>query len=353
MDAPERQVDRRQPRDRESRFERVTLRGILQQIVLRFGTEDQDIIWRALATLCSWVIDAEGDSFIFASSTAVITRAAETTMHVIVTFLVLFMMWKLATVSRPLALSPDTIVIVDVLGEAFVLGHETFSTWESTHNFLLQAFQGRVGMSYVQRRAYGLGNSEHLLIGPRLWSQVVRSGLTLKMSVVVRERTPQCPYCRTARNGENSADNNGRIICTREDCGRLYYTHPNEVLAPLPPEIQMPGSFDERAASLPARVELISEAMRRPQTDSPLSETASAALNLRTEPSSSGDSDLTSGSRGRFQSIVVETVVTMFTPDIDARPPTTPVSHPIPHVTSVRAFHALDREPSRSSCFTH
>ncbi|KZV75306.1 hypothetical protein PENSPDRAFT_600332 [Peniophora sp. CONT] len=320
-DAFEQHMDLR-PTQTTYRLQSVNLGGQLRQIISRFGAEDQDLIWRALVALFSWVVEAEGGKLESASSLAVVTlpnlaQAAETVVSMIVTFLVLFMTWKLFTVSRPIGLSPDSLIIVDVLGEVFVLGPETFSTWENTHNFLLQAFQGRVGMTYVQRRDYGLGDSDHAVIEPRSWPQLVRSGSRLNMSIVIRERTPQCPYCRTERDGREVVTDDGRIICAHEACGRPYGTYtslnkdaptetPTDVETPASGsfELFIPGSFIEDVVSLPKDAP---PDVQPSHTTDDSSSSVTPFLNPRLDTTEIFDAS--GESLGQFQRIVVETTL--------------------------------------------
>ncbi|VDC04283.1 unnamed protein product, partial [Peniophora sp. CBMAI 1063] len=209
-----------------------SLGRLIRRTVGRFCSEDQDIIWRAFATIFTWAIDAisigDGNGGTVRSVAVVMTeytQIAQITVRMAAMFLLLFMLWRLSSVSRPLGPFPDRITIVDVLGEVLVLGPDTFSTWENTHTFLLQAFQGRLGASYVKRRAYGLGNDEHPLIQPQSWSSLVHPGLTLDMSIMVRERTPRCPYCYAARSGNETEIYDGRILCSEIGCRRIYSTH--------------------------------------------------------------------------------------------------------------------------------
>lgn len=110
--------------------------ALLQHAVSRFGSEEQDIIWRAFATIFSWAIDAASGGFddgyaVRAAPTVFdYAQAVGTVVPTAIMFLLLFMLWKLCSVSRPLGLSQDSIIIVDVLGEIFVLDLDTFSTWE-------------------------------------------------------------------------------------------------------------------------------------------------------------------------------------------------------------------------------
>ncbi|VDC02445.1 unnamed protein product [Peniophora sp. CBMAI 1063] len=126
---------------------------------------------------------------------------------------------------RPMGRASGSIVIVDLLGNAITLDEDAASTREKTHSYLLQAFQGRIGASYVQRRDYGLGNSTTLLIEPEQWSHAVKSGATLKMCAIVRDLSAHCPYCRTPSTGNEERFEDGQIICVNTECGRPYGTY--------------------------------------------------------------------------------------------------------------------------------
>ncbi|VDB94121.1 unnamed protein product [Peniophora sp. CBMAI 1063] len=187
-------------------------------VISRFGVEDQAIVWRALAMLLLGLTDPIRGS-------EVVTRAEhqiiQQTISVTVTFLILFMSWKLHCLSRPL--STGQIVLVDFLGNSYVLEQETFATWENTHRFLTRAFRGRPGLSHVKNGHYALGNSERLLIAPEEWSNVVQPDMHITMSAISRENPSMCPYCQTPITGSERLYYDGhRIICSNTICGREY-----------------------------------------------------------------------------------------------------------------------------------
>lgn len=80
------------------------------------------------------------------------------------------------------------------------------------HLYLLRTFRGRVGASYVNKRDYGLGDSEHQLIKRGEWSDVVKAGSRLYMTLVIRDQAPRCPYCQVITNGSEASLGDGRII---------------------------------------------------------------------------------------------------------------------------------------------
>ncbi|KZV67497.1 hypothetical protein PENSPDRAFT_653984 [Peniophora sp. CONT] len=172
---------------------------------------------------------AVGDGFGGSSSMRAITRAshmtwiAELVIPAACTFLLLYMIWMQSFVLRPMSRASGTVIVVDVLGEIFVLDEDTFSTWENTHAFLLQAFRGRLGAPYVENRDYCLGDTQHLLIDPGRWTQIVRPGAKLKMSIIIRKQAPRCPYCQAVTSGRECDSGDGRIICSQ--CKRPYGTY--------------------------------------------------------------------------------------------------------------------------------
>ncbi|KZV62933.1 hypothetical protein PENSPDRAFT_230549 [Peniophora sp. CONT] len=101
----------RSPRDYHA------LGRMLRYAVSRFSSEDQDVLWRAFATMFTWAVDAAGESSQAMITLTRVAQVAESMIAMTVTFLFLFMIWRLGSVSRPLGLSPGSIIIVDVLGE--------------------------------------------------------------------------------------------------------------------------------------------------------------------------------------------------------------------------------------------
>ncbi|VDC03191.1 unnamed protein product [Peniophora sp. CBMAI 1063] len=304
----------------------------LRHILSRFNTQDQDLILRGVVTLFLLIIDAEGKNLALTvvnpSATPLVwARVTGTTLSTAAMFLLLFMTWKLHSVSRPIGLPSDCVIMVDVLGEAFILGPETFATWENTHRFIVNAFRGRVGLSYVQRRNYGLGDSAHLVIEPESSSQLVRPGSRLNMSVIIRERVPRCPYCEMERNGRENVLDDGRIVCSRLVCERAYgtfvssdtkYTHEYISSNELTPDLSsysMPSSSQEFLEAPPLMPAARSPSTQgRPRIDLEPSEDFQPG-NFTTadgvHPSQSiglADNDSSTGARGRFQRIIVETL---------------------------------------------
>ena len=82
---------------------------------------------------------------------------------------------------------------------------------QKTHAYLLDAFQGRLGASFVERRDYALGNSEHLLIERDEWPDVVKAGSHLHMSAIVRGSGPRCPYCQTTPDADDVLNSDERL----------------------------------------------------------------------------------------------------------------------------------------------
>ncbi|VDC03062.1 unnamed protein product [Peniophora sp. CBMAI 1063] len=218
----------------ESRVHNVSrMGGQLLHVASNFSSENQDIIWRGFAALLSFAVDSEdlvgtaGKSSIVRATTtfSLALGAMEALIRMGCMFVLLFIIWQQSFILRPTSRSPGTVIIVDVLGEVFELQSDTFSTWQNTHDFLLQAFKGRKGLSYVQHRDYALIDSRGTMIEPQKWALSVRPGSKLNMSVIVRDGFARCPYCQhetvTARG---SQDADGRINCASKRCGRSYNT---------------------------------------------------------------------------------------------------------------------------------
>ncbi|VDB84609.1 unnamed protein product [Peniophora sp. CBMAI 1063] len=191
----------------------------------RLNLQDQDILWRAFATLFSWFVDAgtiksHGETTMTTISTHV--QVMETALPFACTIFLLFLMWKYRFVSRPLGQSDGTVLIVDVLGVILELDQGTFEDWDNTHAFLVQAFRGRPGASFVDGGCYALGNEEHLLISSTEWSTIVKSGSRLNMSLVIGLPVSLCPYCQTETYGDEFVLADGRIVCSSWECGRPY-----------------------------------------------------------------------------------------------------------------------------------
>ncbi|VDC03187.1 unnamed protein product [Peniophora sp. CBMAI 1063] len=206
---------------------RQALTGLAQFVITRFCYEDQEIMWRGLVTLLSWAIDGVNGNCNNSAHTVIVKAVDAPQILVVVvpamfTFFLLFITWKYLIVWRPRGSSTPKIVFVDVLGKIFILEHDTFSTWEKTHLFLLDAFQNRLGDSYVRRHEYGVGDDERGLIEHESWARRIKPGAILKMSIIIREQVPRCPYCLTETTGNETVSEDGRIICEGADCGLLY-----------------------------------------------------------------------------------------------------------------------------------
>ncbi|VDC03064.1 unnamed protein product [Peniophora sp. CBMAI 1063] len=204
----------------------------LLNVVSNFGSENQDIIWRGFGALLSFAVDCEATANVGSTaltwgttSLYLTVEAMGSLVHMGCMFILLFMIWQQSFILRPMSRSPGTVIIVDVLGEIFELQSDTFSTWKNTHDFLLQAFKGRKGLSFVQRRDYALGDSNGMVIEPQKWALSVRPGSKLNMSVIIRDGSARCPYCQHATiTTHGKQDNDGRIVCSSKSCGRSYST---------------------------------------------------------------------------------------------------------------------------------
>ncbi|KZV68792.1 hypothetical protein PENSPDRAFT_504974 [Peniophora sp. CONT] len=199
----------------------------LRSAISRFSTGDQDIIYRTVSTLFSWALESVNGRYSAATCLTVATThttvhwsVAETFLSLFCTFLVLFIMFKLGSITRNFGFAPGTVIVIGLCDEIFVLDSETFSSWENTHAYLLRAFQGRLGVSYIEKRDYALGDSEHLFIEQHKWSVIVKAGSRLHMSVVVHGNGARCPYCGAVSVSGNDLNIDDRFLCSR--CGRLY-----------------------------------------------------------------------------------------------------------------------------------
>ncbi|KZV67265.1 hypothetical protein PENSPDRAFT_59599 [Peniophora sp. CONT] len=130
-------------------------------------------------------------------------------LPMVLAFVAVFLFWKnvVSTHQRALPRGPDveTIFLVDVLGATFVLPLDMCSSWKDLHGFLLRQFSDqavRDVVKYVRSRAYRVtdvgsdGNAS--VIEPLNWERTVRAGMTVEMSIVIRQRSriPVCPWCR-------------------------------------------------------------------------------------------------------------------------------------------------------------
>ncbi|VDB85607.1 unnamed protein product [Peniophora sp. CBMAI 1063] len=228
---------------RASNAESSMLVSRLRGVISRFAPEDQDILCRSLYTLLTWSLEVmNGRPSPSRSNMAALAplywSIFEQMLPLMCTFLLLFMIWKLGSVTRPLGWPSGSVIIIGLCDEIFVLEHDTFSTWENTHAYLSRAFQGRRGATYVARKAYSLGDSDHLLIGQSEWSDVVRAGSRLHMSIVVREKRPRCPYCGAASGtSKTSLSERGRVVCS--GCGRIYGTLEGNKINEVPGRLSM------------------------------------------------------------------------------------------------------------------
>lgn len=121
----------------EPRHSRPPIERIMRQlrtVTLRFSSEDQNITHRAVSTLLSLALEAINNA-----STQTVARTNWTPVHLTVvdafiplacTFLVLFMMCKLSSVTRSLGWASGTVIVVGLCDEVFVLDVDSCSTWE-------------------------------------------------------------------------------------------------------------------------------------------------------------------------------------------------------------------------------
>ncbi|VDC01069.1 unnamed protein product [Peniophora sp. CBMAI 1063] len=204
--------------------------GHIQGVIARLDLDDQDAVWRAIALLFAHMISS---AYLNPSGLAIqathrsASNGALRTMEflgVACSFLLLFMACKLNTVTRPVARAPDIVTIIDVFGVALTLQPDIYSSRARTHEFILNAFMNRPqGWTYVVKHSYGIGNSERLLITSEEWTEAVKPGDVLTMSIILQDQAARCPYCHRSPDGAEMALDNGRMICI--GCGRLYATH--------------------------------------------------------------------------------------------------------------------------------
>ncbi|VDC07203.1 unnamed protein product [Peniophora sp. CBMAI 1063] len=139
----------------------------------------------------------------------------------------------------------ETIIIVDVLGLHMLLPLGNFQTWENVHELLLDQFENKPGERYVRSGSYTLMNTvtetTTSIIQPSSWAQSVRPGMTLEMSIVIRQfaRKLECPYCRTC---SPDAPDDGLIQCT--GCPRKYWATRNSDTDIEDNVLEGPGSQD-------------------------------------------------------------------------------------------------------------
>lgn len=106
------------------------------RIAHRLSSADQDIVWRVLASLFSSAIDSAvapsncDVATLSSVGSSTLTQAVDIALPMASTFLLLFMTWKLYTVSRPLGASGGSVILIDVLGEVYELQQDTFASWE-------------------------------------------------------------------------------------------------------------------------------------------------------------------------------------------------------------------------------
>ncbi|VDC07212.1 unnamed protein product [Peniophora sp. CBMAI 1063] len=135
-----------------------------------------------------------------------------------VAYVALFLCWRHMRISSSPGITRalqdcdpyrDTLVIIDVLGLHMVLPIGRCSSWADVHALLLGRFANKDGSSYVKSRSYVLmnaaGHPESEIVSPSSWTQTIRAGMTLEMSIVVRQAfdSVRCPWCEVvAPEGE-------------------------------------------------------------------------------------------------------------------------------------------------------
>ncbi|KZV66219.1 hypothetical protein PENSPDRAFT_97606 [Peniophora sp. CONT] len=119
--------------------------------------------------------------------------------------------------------NPDVrIILIDAVGNEMVL--QVGMSWNDVHTALLERFRGRAGWNYVESNSYNLllpGTSPELIsvIEPDAWGRTVQAGLTVEMSIVIRQQSTlaQCPYCNLSTSLDST---NRRVKCS--GCGESY-----------------------------------------------------------------------------------------------------------------------------------
>ncbi|VDC07216.1 unnamed protein product [Peniophora sp. CBMAI 1063] len=93
----------------------------------------------------------------------------------------------------------STILIIDILGGHAVVPLDKYSSWQDLHGLLLHRFTDKPGVEYVSSRSYAITDTvrESTIITPETWGTFVQPGMTLEMSVVIRQSSLClcCPYC--------------------------------------------------------------------------------------------------------------------------------------------------------------
>ncbi|VDB84548.1 unnamed protein product [Peniophora sp. CBMAI 1063] len=131
----------------------------------------------------------------------------------------------------------DTIILIDVLGVHMLLPLDRVGTWMELHALLVHHFTNREGVEYVRNQAYMImhphGDS---VIRPNSWTRIIRGGLTLEMSIVLRRRFLDCPYCGTAAHRPLE----GRTECV--SCHRQYWATNADTSDPDGNQMKEPGA---------------------------------------------------------------------------------------------------------------
>lgn len=107
----------------------------LRGVISRFCSEDQDTIYRAFSTLLSWALESlngghDVEEHAMATNLNPDARMVGTVLSLACTFLVLFMIWKLSSITRPVQWARDCVIVVGFCDEVYILDSDVFSTWE-------------------------------------------------------------------------------------------------------------------------------------------------------------------------------------------------------------------------------
>ncbi|KZV76155.1 hypothetical protein PENSPDRAFT_747858 [Peniophora sp. CONT] len=107
----------------------------------------------------------------------------------------------------------NSIILIDAVGREMELRLDM--SWDDVHAALLEQFRDREGLEYVQANSYNLltenGTEQLSIIERDVWEQTMQAGMTVEMSIVVRQLTAlaQCPYCNLAAS---QSSHNMRVI---------------------------------------------------------------------------------------------------------------------------------------------
>lgn len=115
-----------------SRTQVVRVARQLSLIVSGFSAENQATLRRGLDALYSAFTESMKDASSGSALVWTVVPVASLArfFEMAYQFIWSFIIWHRSFIRRPFARSPGSVVIVDILGDIFVLEADTFSTWE-------------------------------------------------------------------------------------------------------------------------------------------------------------------------------------------------------------------------------